>query len=599
MADFPGTAGDDLIDGTATDDTISDGGAGNDTLNGGDGDDVITTIGGADTIDGGDGTDRLVINVPINIAVGGSTVTGVGSGTFIIDGVVLTYQNIEGITYTGASSNEIVTFGSGNHIVNLNGGNDILFMADGSSSINGNSGSDTVNYRAATAGLTADLQAGTVTGATVSDTIVSFESFVGSDFNDLLIAGSTTTSLGGVVGNDVLDTGTRIGFIDLAGGDGNDVFVIRNGATANIIAVNLFQRAGQDRVETDIASYTLTTGVEDLEYFGSAAFTGTGNEVANVIVGGAMGDTLSGLAGDDNLAGEGGDDVIDGGDGNDRLIGGTGADSMTGGAGNDTMIVDNGGDTANGGDGIDSVQLTASGLSLSLHSTVENVTNSSGGAATVTLNALANIYGGAAGIDAVVAGDGDDIVYGRGGDDNVQGGNGNDRIFGDDGADTMTGGSGNDTMYGGIGGDRLTGNDGNDVMWGGDGSDVLNGSAGQDVYYGGTGFDFFQFGGLFIDGNTAPGTGNTLATADRIMDYSAAQSDRFDLQQVDANTNLAGDQAFSFLGTGAFTGVAGQLRYQVMGSETIIMGDLNGDGASDFMIRVSGVHALAEGSFFL
>ena len=597
MADFPGTVGDDSIDGGADADTISDGGAGNDTLNGNDGDDVITSSGGADTISGGSGTDRLVLNLSALGQVIGS-VGVAGSGSFTVGGVAITYSGIENVTITTGGTSDFIALGNGNHIIDAGNGPNLIRVGTGASTITAGNGNDQLSMTSVSVDVTFDFAAGTVTGAGVNHSFTSIEIGAGGSGNDIMIAAASTNDMNGLDGNDILDTGTRVGSITLSGSAGNDIFIVRNGAIATVSNFSTFG-VGHDRVETDIASFTLTDGVEDLEYFGSAAFTGTGNSVANVIVGGAMGDTLSGLAGDDNLAGEGGDDVIDGGDGNDRLIGGTGADSMTGGAGNDTMIVDNNGDTANGGDGIDSVQLTASGLSLSLHSTVENVTNSSGGAATVTLNALANTYGGAAGIDAVVAGDGDDIVYGRGGDDNVQGGNGNDRIYGDDGADTMTGGSGNDTMYGGIGGDRLSGNDGNDVMWGGDGSDVLNGSAGQDVYYGGTGFDFFQFGGLFIDGNTAPGTGNTLATADRIMDYSAAQSDRFDLQQVDANTNLAGDQAFSFLGTGAFTGVAGQLRYQVMGSETIIMGDLNGDGASDFMIRVSGVHALAEGSFFL
>ncbi len=51
------------------------------------------------------------------------------------------------------------------------------------------------------------------------------------------------------------------------------------------------------------------------------------------------------------------------------------------------------------------------------------------------------------------------------------------------------------------------------------------------------------------------------ANADRIIDFSHAQGDRVDLARIDARFTVAGNQAFSFIGTAAFTGVAGQLHY--------------------------------------
>jgi hypothetical protein len=62
-------------------------------------------------------------------------------------------------------------------------------------------------------------------------------------------------------------------------------------------------RPGPDRVETTLASYTLGANVEDLQFTGTAAFTGTGNELGNSITGGTGNDTLSGLGGDDILSG--------------------------------------------------------------------------------------------------------------------------------------------------------------------------------------------------------------------------------------------------------------------------------------------------------
>src|SRR6185369_15021185 len=53
------------------------------------------------------------------------------------------------------------------------------------------------------------------------------------------------------------------------------------------------------------------------------------------LVGGPLGDTLTGLSGNDTLTGLGGDDYLDGG---------AGADTMIGGKGNDSYVVDNAGD---------------------------------------------------------------------------------------------------------------------------------------------------------------------------------------------------------------------------------------------------------------
>jgi large repetitive protein len=61
---------------------------------------------------------------------------------------------------------------------------------------------------------------------------------------------------------------------------------------------------------------------------GGASVNGTGNALANTIIGNSGVNHLSGLASNDTLLGEGG---------NDTLTGGTGADVLTGGAGTDTF----------------------------------------------------------------------------------------------------------------------------------------------------------------------------------------------------------------------------------------------------------------------
>jgi hypothetical protein len=59
------------------------------------------------------------------------------------------------------------------------------------------------------------------------------------------------------------------------------------------------------------------------------------------------------------------------------------------------------------------------------------------------------------------------------------------------------------------------------------------------------------------------------------------------------------DQQFAFIGTGAFTGAAGQLRYQQISGNTYVMGDTDGDGDADFWIRLDGLHNLQAGDFII
>ena len=66
-------------------------------------------------------------------------------------------------------------------------------------------------------------------------------------------------------------------------------------------------------------------------------------------------------------------------------------------------------------------------------------------------------------------------------------------------------------------------------------------------------------------------------------------NDRIDLSAIDARSGTAGNQAFTFLGTSAFTGTAGQLHYSQVGGNTLVSGDTNGDQVADFAVQLSGV----------
>lgn len=137
------------------------------------------------------------------------------------------------------------------------------------------------------------------------------------------------------------------------------------------------------------------------------------------------------------------------------------------------------------------------------------------------------------------------------------------------------------------------GRGGNDVLDGAGGKDRLDGGAGIDILIGGNGADCFVF--------DLPGLARAVSrdTADRIKDFSHAQHDRIDLSAIDADTTQEGDQAFRLIGTAAFGGHAGELRWSFNGRHTYLRGDIDGDGKSDFVIRLDGHHDLLKGDFVL
>ncbi len=396
------------------------------------------------------------------------------------------------------------------------------------------------------------------------------DSYFGGNQSDILNGNAGNDTLTGNGGNDLINGG--LGADAMNGGAGDDTFTVDDAGDTVIGGI------GTDLVRASIASFSLGADVENLAFIGTGNFTGLGNATNNVITGGD---------GNDRLKGREGDDTLNGGLGNDILNGGTGIDILNGGDGNDTLIIDNGGDIANGGAGTDTVQVVAAGT-YSIAADVEVVEALIGGT-TITLNALDNVYGGSTGDNVANGGDGNDTMIARGGNDTLSGGNGNDRLDAAAGNDTLNGDAGNDVLEGGAGTDTLNGGANDDTLFGGDDNDVLAGGAGSDLLFGGGGADRFVF---------ASGDAPIVGETDRIFDFSSAAGDRIDLSAIDA---VAGgsDNAFAFIGTNAFTGVAGQLRYDVVGGVAFVTGDTNGDGIADFVIRVDGTPVLTGTDFIL
>lgn len=136
----------------------------------------------------------------------------------------------------------------------------------------------------------------------------------------------------------------------------------------------------------------------------------------------------------------------------------------------------------------------------------------------------------------------------------------------------------------------LTGSTAEDTLSGLAGRDTLIGGAGADTLIGGIGADLFQFKAL---------TDSTVSAPDFIADFSIAEGDRIALSALDANVNRPANQAFTFIGTSAFTGVAGQLHYTQSDGDTFVSGDVNGDKVADFMIQLDQMLNLSASNFIL
>jgi len=116
---------------------------------------------------------------------------------------------------------------------------------------------------------------------------------------------------------------------------------------------------------------------------------------------------------------------------------------------------------------------------------------------------------------------------------------------------------------------------------------------------GGLSDDSLQGGALgdTLRGNDLFEFGVPLADNDTLRDFDR-RADRIDLSGLDA---VAGgdDDAFVFLGTAAFAGVAGSLRYDKGPLRTVVSGDVNGDSVADFEIELTGRVTLTAGDFIL
>ncbi len=479
-----GGTGHDVLDGAGGDDTL-EGGSGNDVLTGGTGSDLVEGGNGDDlyiynlgddwdTFIDSNGNDKILFGAGISAAhltltrVGNNDLlisidTGTQSGSILIQNQFTTNGAIETIEFADGSILDLAAYG--NWVITGTDYNDALYGADSPA---GN--------------------ADTIFGGAGNDRIFGYEGndeLHGGAGNDTIYGGNGVDTLFGDAGNDRLDGG--VGADTMSGGAGDDTFYIDNVGDVVIESAD----EGRDTVITALNGYILPDHVENLTLSGSAAISGTGNALDNILLGNSAVNTLTGGAGND---------VLDGKGGSDRLVGGTG---------DDTYIIDNTGVTIveNAAEGVDTVRSSLSTYTLGTN--LENLILTGTGHIIAIGNTLDNILTGNSGNNTLNGGTGADTMIGGKGNDAYTVDNVGDVIIEleSEGIDSVTASvsytlsdnvenltfTGSAALVGtGNGLDNtLTGNSGANTLFGGAGNDWIDGGTGADTMFGGTGDDTF------------------------------------------------------------------------------------------------------------
>lgn len=411
---------------------------------------------------------------------------------------------------------------------------------------------------------------------------VTIENASGGSGNDRLTGNAADNILEGNAGNDNLHLWGGGGDDTALGGAGNDNFffggtltssdVVRGGADSDVLVLQgaygaLTLTANVSEIEgiSLLAGSNINFGEPGSNRYDYSITTHDSNFAAGLQV------RINGAA---LLADE--DFTFDGSAETDAkfvVYGGKGKDALTGGLGNDIFFFAEerfaSGDVVNGGAGYDgmflrgnyTIDFNAPGYT-GLFTSIENLTLTSatderyarGGGTEFDYNLVLSDAIVKAGEQLTVNGGlllaTETMVL-----DASQESDGSVRLFGGKGDDTLRGGGQADILHGGLGADMLRGNGGADI---------------------------FRFDSA---------AESNAASRDHILDFTPG-ADKIDLSRIDANSLVAGDQAFSVVfayRNQPFSGTAGELMIENLGgAEWLIRGDTDGNGVADLVILVTG-----------
>ncbi len=468
----------DLVAGTASGTGIAQSLATVENLTGGPADDTLVGNGAANVLDGAGGDDLLRPGAGGGSNVGGTHGTAGGAhgdsgdtvsyedaavevtadlvaGTATGTGIAQSLATVENLT--GGPADDTLVGDGGANVLDGAGGDDLLRPAGGGGSNVGGThgtaggahgdGGDTVSYEDVAVEVTADLVAGTATGAGgLSQTLATVENLTGGPADDTLVGNGGANNLDGAGGDDLLRPGA---------GGGSNV-----GGTHGT-------PAGAHGDQGDTVSYEdVAVEVTADLVAGTASGTGIAQTLATI-------ENLTGGPADDTLVGDGAANLLDGAGGDDLLRPGGGGGSNAGGT-NGTP----GGAHGDAGDTV-SYEDVAVGVVVDISAPAGTATGTGG--LLQSLTAVENLTGGS-GPDTLVGDTSSNRFDGRGSVDTVSYG---DRLIGQDVIASLATGAGGqiglpeNDLYTAV--ENLTGGGGDDTLTGTPGANVLDGAGGDDL----------------------------------------------------------------------------------------------------------------------
>ncbi len=672
-----GGKGDDELDGGDGDDTLR-GDKGDDTLTGGDGKDIFHLMegDGDDTIEDFESGEDMIMFGPATEKLSASDIRDIiDSEDENRDGYTYTWEDVSVTVdrplapsdFGGRAASTSLTNGDdtwprttaeeklaegGDNVIHGLAGDDMISGDDGDDTLYGNVGNDT---------LYGEDDDDTLYGGPGDDKLHGGrddDMLIGGSGNDTLEGGRHDDDLSGGAGVDVFKFGERDGRdnindfvpgrdkIQLMDDDGNLA------TDAEIMELLEDVRENDDGYYTyswENTSFTVNESLEATDFYREPApdptirlaaderdWTGTadnetveGNNLANMLDGGAGNDTLDGNAGNDTINGGSGDDRLYGGRGDDMLTGGAGSDVLLGGGGYDTFKFGANDGRVNyindfqdgdkimlGNDPLMTTEVDAviaskdPGVSGGYQYTWEQTTfwvrveleakdfvttpapDPEAGA--TRLGTGVEDWGSSTRGHAEYNG-GDDHVIGNTLDNTIRSGEGDDTLKGGAGNDELNGEGDDDILYGGAGNDELNGEDDDDILYGGAGNDSLSGGVEDDTLDGGAGYDTLEGGagsdtvyadaddvsGLLADGTTTrtvtvTGGGGTGGADDE--DDGGDEDDTLSFERSTKGIDNGADRAADVAEAGAYTVHASFEK--VIGSKYGDMLTLHGEGGS-------------------
>ncbi|MCT7584588.1 VWA domain-containing protein, partial [Aliarcobacter butzleri] len=313
-----------------TGNNIINGGAGNDTMIGGKGNDTYYVDSTLDII-----TEKLDEGIDTVITTLNTTLLGdssynstssyssyYGSRLYNVENATLA-GNATGNTLTGSDKDNKLTGNSATNTLYGGLGNDTLNGAGGADNMYGGAGNDTYYvdnagdkvYETTTATSGIDSGGRDLVNSSISYTLGNFVedltltgtaniNGIGNNLNNIITGNTGNNIINGGAGNDTM-----------IGGKGNDTYYVNSFLDKVIEKTN----EGTDLVYSSIG-YKLSSNVENLILTGNTNIAGSGNELANKIIGNSGSNYLFGYNGNDILNGKLGNDILVGGAGKDNFV---------------------------------------------------------------------------------------------------------------------------------------------------------------------------------------------------------------------------------------------------------------------------------------